>query len=97
VENFFSKMTRQRIRRGVFRSVIAAADDGAVEHAEGGEQGGADGPHSGPQLVPCRLSSWVMVWQRPGLIGSQGWVRSSAWIWLFSSSDSTTAWAGGST
>jgi hypothetical protein len=37
-----------------------------------------------------------MVWQRPGLIGSPGWVRSSAWIWLFSSIDSTTAWAGGS-
>src|SRR5436305_8767806 len=34
-----------------------------------------------------------MVWQRPGLIGSPGWVRSSAWIWLFSSIDSTTAWA----
>jgi hypothetical protein len=27
------------------------------------------------------------------LIGSPGWVRSSAWIWLFSSSESTTAWA----
>src|SRR5260370_6949665 len=24
-----------------------------------------------------------IVWQRPGLIGSPGWVRSSAWIWLF--------------
>src|SRR6266852_7827751 len=38
-----------------------------------------------------------MVWQRPGLIGSPGWVRSSAWIWLFSSSERTTACAGGST
>src|SRR5580704_8107161 len=38
-----------------------------------------------------------MVWQRPGWIGSPDWVRSSAWIWLFSSIDSTTAWAGGST
>src|SRR5215467_10491169 len=38
-----------------------------------------------------------MVWQRPGLIGNPGWVRSSAWIWLFSSIDSTTACAGGST
>jgi hypothetical protein len=26
-----------------------------------------------------------------------GWVRSRAWIWLFSSIDNTTAWAGGST
>ena len=33
----------------------------------------------------------------PGLIGNPGWVRSSAWIWLFSSIDSTTVWAGGST
>jgi len=24
-----------------------------------------------------------MVWQRPGLIGNPGWVRSSVWIWLF--------------
>ena len=46
-------------------------------------------------VVPCRLSSCVMVWQRPGLIGNPGWVRSSAWIWLFSSIDSTAAWAGG--
>src|SRR5215217_8578524 len=30
-------------------------------------------------------------------MGRPGWVRSSAWIWLFSSIDSTTAWAGGST
>ena len=28
-----------------------------------------------------------MVWQRPGLIGNPGWLRSSAWIWLFSSSE----------
>src|SRR5262245_10867293 len=38
-----------------------------------------------------------MVWQRPGLIGSPGWLRSRVWIWLFSSIDNTTAWAGGST
>jgi hypothetical protein len=31
------------------------------------------------------------------VIGKPGWVRSSAWIWLFSSIESTTAWAGGST
>src|SRR3990172_7310124 len=28
-------------------------------------------------------------------MGSDGWVRSSAWIWLFSSTQSTTALAGG--
>jgi len=28
-------------------------------------------------------------------IGSPGWVRSSAWIWLFSSTDSTNAFSGG--
>jgi len=38
-----------------------------------------------------------MVRQRPGLIGNLGWVRSKAWIWLFSSIDNTTACAGGST
>jgi hypothetical protein len=49
----------------------AAADDGAVEHAECREQGGG--------AVPFIVI--VMDWQRPGLIGSPGWVRSSAWIW----------------
>ena len=34
---------------------------------------------------------------RPGFIGRPGWVRSRAWIWLFSSTERTTAWAGGST
>src|SRR6516164_3126448 len=38
-----------------------------------------------------------MVWQRPGLIGNPGWVRSSACTWLSSSSESITAWADGST
>jgi hypothetical protein len=28
---------------------------------------------------------------RPGFIGKPGWVRSSAWIWLFSSTERTTA------
>jgi hypothetical protein len=36
-------------------------------------------------VVPWRLSSCVMVPARPGCIGSPGWVRSSAWTWLFSS------------
>ena len=38
-----------------------------------------------------------MVPARPFFIGRPGWVRSSAWICDFSSTDSTTAWAGGST
>jgi hypothetical protein len=38
-----------------------------------------------------------MVPARPFFIGKPGWVRSSAWIWLFSSTDNTMAWAGGST
>ena len=29
VENFFSKMTRQRIRRGVFRSIVGSAGPGS--------------------------------------------------------------------
>src|SRR5437879_9167866 len=36
-----------------------------------------------------------MVPQRPFVIGSPGWVRSSAWIWLFSSTQSTIACSGG--
>src|SRR5512143_1923226 len=31
----------------------------------------------------------------PGIIGSTGWERSRAWIWLFSSTHSTTALSGG--
>src|ERR1017187_6177218 len=31
----------------------------------------------------------------PGIIGSTGWDRSRAWIWLFSSTHSTTAFSGG--
>ncbi len=46
----------------------AAADDGAVEHAEGREQGGGAVP-----LVVVRHGL-----QRPGLIGRPGCVRSSA-------------------
>ena len=34
--------------------------------------------------MPWRLSSWVIVPARPFFIGRPGWVRSSAWIWLFS-------------
>jgi hypothetical protein len=56
-------------------------------HVERGEQGGGAVP-----LVVMRHGLAA-----PGLIGSPGWVRSSAWIWLFSSIDSTTACAGGST
>ena len=59
----------------------AAANYGAVEHAEGGEQRGGAVP-----LVIVRHGLAA-----PGVIGSPGWVRSSAWIWLFSSIDSTTA------
>src|ERR1700732_503794 len=38
-----------------------------------------------------------MVPARPFFIGSPGWVRSSAWIWLFSSTERTMAWSGGLT
>src|SRR5271167_4161347 len=64
----------------------AAADHRSVQHAERSEQGGGAVP-----LVIMRHGL-----ERPGLIGNPGWVRSSAWIWLFSSSESTTACAGGS-
>ena len=64
----------------------AAADDLAVQHAEGGKQRGGTFPDLVVRQVP----------QRPFFIGRLGWVRSSAWIWLFSSIDRTTARAGGS-
>jgi len=47
VENFFSKMTRQRIRRGVFRSVVdlqAAINAYLAEHN--------DNPHRSSGLNP---------------------------------------------
>lgn len=37
------------------------------------------------------LSSWVIVPHFPGLSGRPGCVRSSAWIWLFSSMETTLA------
>ena len=40
-------------------------------------------------VVIVRRSTW------PGRIGSVGWLRSSAWIWLFSSAHSTSARSGG--
>src|SRR4051794_20333646 len=40
--------------------------------------------------------SWVIVPARPFFIGRPGWVRSSAWICDFSSTERTMAWAGGS-
>ena len=46
---------------------------------------------------PCRAGAvhrWVIVPALPGLSGRPGWVRSSAWIWDFSSTESTSAWRG---
>ena len=60
-----------------------AADDCAVEHIECGEQ-------------RCRAVSLVVVGHGSGatfLRGRPGWVRSSAWIWLFSSrEDNGVSW-----
>src|SRR5207245_2739269 len=39
--------------------------------------------------VPFRLSSCVIVPHRPFFRGRPGWVRSKAWIWLFSSTHTT--------
>ena len=64
-----------------------AADDRAVEHVERGEQRGGAVAH----VVVGHGAG------RPFFIGRPGCVRSSAWIWLFSSTESTTACAGGST
>ncbi len=57
-------------------------DEGALGHMEGGKECG-------------RPMACVIVPQRPGLSGKPGWVRSSAWIWLFSSTHRTTACSGG--
>ena len=71
----------------VAMALHVAANDGAIEDVEGCEQrGGA------VTFVVVRHGSAAALF-----IGSPGWVRSSAWIWLFSSTERTTAWAGGST
>ena len=61
----------------------AATDDLAFQDVERGKQSGGAMP--------------LVVAQRPFFIGKPGWVRSSAWICDFSSTDNTTACAGGST
>ena len=63
----------------------AFADDRAVEHVQSRKQGGG------------AIALVVMGHRpaRPFFIGNPGWVRSSAWIWLFSSTDSTRALSGG--
>jgi hypothetical protein len=58
-----------------------AADHRAVEDVEGGERRGG----AVADIV------WVEVAARPVFIGRLPCVRSSAWIWLFSSTDSTMA------
>src|SRR5947209_9838098 len=64
---------------------IAGIDDPAGGHLQRGEQrGGA------VATVVIGLFSGI-----PGRIGSIGAVRSSAWIWDFSSTESTTALSGG--
>src|SRR3954449_7859296 len=59
-----------------------AADDGAVEDVERSKQG---------------RGAMALVVGRPFFSGRPGRVRSRAWTCLFSSSESTMAWAGGST
>jgi hypothetical protein len=59
-----------------------AADDLAIEHTERGEQG-------------RRTVAFVIVREGcalPPFRRKTGWVRSSAWIWLFSSTETTTAY-----
>ena len=48
------------------------------------------------EQVDGAVAAVVMVAARPGLSGSDGWVRSNAWIWVFSSKLNTTARSGGS-
>jgi hypothetical protein len=69
------------------RAVLAVdlADDGPVGDAGRGEKGG----DAVPDIVVVRRSGM------PGIIGSTGDDRSSAWIWLFSSTHPPTAFSGG--
>src|SRR3954447_24813902 len=46
-------------------------------------------------VAPCRTQEWVRRSGIPGIIGKTGCSRSSAWIWLFSSTLSTSARLGG--
>ena len=56
----------------------------------------AAGQSPSPTVHPrSRLESWVIVPARPAFIGNDGWVRSDAWHWVFSSELNTTARAGG--
>src|SRR6266436_1882319 len=64
----------------------AFADDGSGLHVEGGKERGR----------PVPLIVVGMPFGLPGSHrGSRGWVRSSAWICDFSSTQSTSAWSGG--
>ena len=80
----------------------AFADDGTgleVGHVLAGHHEGRKqrrGARKRSSSRPLRLSSCVMVAARPFFRGRPGCVRSRAWIWLFSSTDSTMALAGGS-
>ena len=56
----------------------AAADHLAFEHIERGKEGG--------RAVSLVI---IIVPARPFFMGRLGWVRSRAWIWLFSSTDRT--------
>jgi hypothetical protein len=64
---------------------LALGDDRAVEHVEGSEQGGC--------AVALVVVGDALDVAEP--MGSMGWVHSRAWIWLFSSTQSTTALSGG--
>lgn len=47
------------------------------------------------QVVPCLLYVAVNRFGLPERRGNSGWVLSSAWIWLFSSTQRTKAFSGG--
>src|SRR5271166_4924502 len=62
----------------------AFADDGSGLHVKGGKQRGR----------PVPLIVMGAPFGLPWRIGNSGWVRSSAWICDFSSTQSTSAWSG---
>ena len=85
VERWFGHLTDQVTRRGVHK----ASKRSKPTYAPGSRTGTTTRNHS----YGRRLPSFSV---RPKSIGSSGCVRSNAWIWVFSSNESTTAPPGGS-
>src|SRR5262249_49429819 len=86
-------INRIQVCGAMLRAQLASSPQIVQEGTDGAEQVPRfklalteDTPYKSSRMRPAR----------PRCNGRPGWVRWSAWIWLFSSIDSTMAWAGGS-